>query len=70
MFNSKRAEDLIFGRNEWDIFDVVVIINVASFYCDKLELKAASFNDYERNNLIFWCFWITYVIIFRFSYWF
>jgi hypothetical protein len=39
------------GRDEWNLFDVVFILEVASLYCDERELEAALFNDdRERNN--------------------
>jgi hypothetical protein len=41
------------GRNEWDLFDVVVILEVASLYLDEPELNAALFSvdGGEKNNL-------------------
>jgi hypothetical protein len=39
-------------RDEWDLFDVAVILEVACLYCDETEVEATLFNDYgETNNL-------------------
>jgi hypothetical protein len=42
------------GRDEWNLFDVAGILEVASLSRDELELEAALFNDDgERNNRLF-----------------
>jgi hypothetical protein len=70
------------GKDEWDLFYLTIILEIASLYRDELELEPALFNDDgERNKFFeiivffFWqiwdnCFIIWYFDVFRFSYWF
>jgi hypothetical protein len=40
------------GKDEWDLFNVVVVLEVVSLYRDEPELETTLFNDDgETNNL-------------------
>jgi hypothetical protein len=41
------------GRDKWDLFDVTVILEVASLHRDELELESALFNDDRGKNNFF-----------------